>query len=132
MFAACIPRERTSRRSQHLIYARRKGPIPVVLKKSVRSYAAATATSLCDRLEQRSRPDAEGFGQGDDVEQAEVALAAFDAADVVAVQAGELGELLLGEAALHAELADARSEEHARILGSRGGSHLPIVQVCTL
>jgi hypothetical protein len=48
------------------------------------------------------------------------------------VQAGELGELLLGEAALHAELTDAGSEEHARVLGSRGGSHLPIVQVCTL
>ena len=87
---------------------------------------------LQDRLQQRGGADAEGSGKGDDVEQAEVALAALDAADVVAVQAGELGELLLGEAALHAELTDAGSEEHARVLGSRGGSHLPIVQVCTL
>jgi hypothetical protein len=88
--------------------------------------------ALRNRLQQSRWAHVESLGEGDDVEQAEVALAALDAADVVAVQAGSLGELLLGEAALHAEFADTRSEEHARVLGSRGGSHLPIVQVCTL
>ena len=42
----------------------------------------------------------EGVGDAEDVVEAEVALAAFDLADVRPVQGGALGQLLLGQAQL--------------------------------
>jgi len=43
----------------------------------------------------------------DEVDQAEVAFAAFDAADVVPVERGKLGEGLLRQASGEAQFADA-------------------------
>jgi hypothetical protein len=39
-------------------------------------------------------------GEPDDIQQSNIAFAALDAADVVAVEAGQLGQALLREAAL--------------------------------
>ena len=52
----------------------------------------------------------EGVGDAEDVVEAEVALAAFDLADVRPVQGGALGQLLLGQAQLLAAGAHTPSE----------------------
>jgi hypothetical protein len=63
---------------------------------------------LLERLrkiyKQLARLDGKGFCQFDDVLKGHVPFAALDAADVVAVQPGTLGQFLLGIAPLVAEL----------------------------
>ena len=64
------------------------------------------------------RPYFEGVSQCDDVQQGDIALATLDSADVVAVQIGQLRQLLLREAAFEPERADSLSEHHPRVWGS--------------
>ena len=52
----------------------------------------------------------EGVGDAEDVVKAEVALAAFDLADVRPVQGGALGQLLLRQAQLLAAVAHTPAE----------------------
>ena len=49
-------------------------------------------------FQQIGRGGAEGFGDQEDVLQRDVALCAFDGADIGAVQAGTVSQLLLGDA----------------------------------
>ena len=49
-------------------------------------------------MQQLSRGGTEGFGDQENVLERDVALRAFDGADVGAVQTGTLGQLLLGYA----------------------------------
>ena len=51
-----------------------------------------------DGLQQLDRGGAERFGDQEDVLERNVALSAFDGADVGAVQTGTVGQLLLGDA----------------------------------
>jgi hypothetical protein len=45
--------------------------------------------------------------KSDDVEQANVAFAAFDSSDIISVQVRQLGEALLRQASLHPQFADS-------------------------
>ena len=54
--------------------------------------------------------DAEGVGEGVDGVEGDVALAPLDRTDVGAVEAGEVGEALLGEPARAAQLPQALPE----------------------
>ncbi len=56
-----------------------------------------------------------------DVHETEIAFAAFDAADIIAVKIGSLGQLFLGEALSHPQFADAFTEQDAGVLGT----HVP-------
>ena len=51
-----------------------------------------------DGLQQPGRGSAEGLGDQENVLERDVALCAFDGADVGAVQTGTVGQLLLGDA----------------------------------
>lgn len=51
-----------------------------------------------DGLQQLGRGGAEGFGDQEDVLERDVALSAFDGADVGAVQTGTVGQFLLRDA----------------------------------
>ena len=48
-----------------------------------------------DRFYEFGRSDAQAMGQLDDIDEADVALPALDAAHVIAVQIGQLCQLLL-------------------------------------
>ena len=58
--------------------------------------SAISGLLLWDRLHQIRRFHAQSVRQFDDVEQADVAFAALDSADVVAMQVGQLRQALLG------------------------------------
>jgi hypothetical protein len=60
--------------------------------------------------EQVGGGNAQGGGEVEDVVESDVAMAAFDAADIGPVEARPLGELLLGEAAGQSKRTDARPE----------------------
>ena len=68
----------------------------------------------CDKLreirKQLVRLDGKRFRQFDDVLQGDVSLAALDSADVVPMQAGALGQSLLGIAPFVAELPQPRAK----------------------
>ena len=80
------------------------------------------------------------MGDAEDVVEAEVALAAFDLADVRPVQGGALGQLLLGQAQLLAAGAHTPAEltsgwrERRLAVGGHGsistGRRLPIQRLC--
>jgi hypothetical protein len=55
------------------------------------------------------------MSQLDDVEQSDVPFPALDPTDVVAMQFGQLRELLLRQLALFSQLADALSECDSRV-----------------
>ena len=55
-------------------------------------------TPFRDGLQQLGRGGAEGLGDQENVLERDVALCAFDGADVGAVQTGTVGQLLLGDA----------------------------------
>ena len=57
---------------------------------------------LCEKA---SRLDAESAREGDDIEQSDVSLAAFDVSDIVAMKAGYLGKFFLGEIPLKTQFA---------------------------
>lgn len=48
--------------------------------------------------------------EGHDVQQSDIALASLDTANVVAMEIGQLGKLLLGETAFEPQFADMLSE----------------------
>ena len=73
-------------------------------------------------LHQFCRLHSQRARQGDDVDQADVAFAALNAPNVVAMQIGKFCETLLREAAFDPQLADVPSEGHAWI----DGSHLEL------
>jgi len=50
-----------------------------------------------------------------EVQEAEVAFAAFDAADVVTVEGGTFGQLLLRQALRQPQLTDMLAEQHSRV-----------------
>ncbi len=73
--------------------------------------------------------DFECLGQAIDVIQGDVALAAFNRADVGAMEPGAVGKTLLGEAERLAELADAPTEGAPMIVRAHGKQRW---RVCTL
>jgi hypothetical protein len=72
-------------------------------------------------VEQVGGGDVHGGGEAVDVDEGDVSLAAFDAAEVGAVQAAARGEFFLGEVVRCAELADALAEVVLDALGDRPG-----------
>src|SRR5207244_136740 len=71
-----------------------------------------TASSFALALRQKvAWPDAERLCQAGDIEHGDVALAALDTADVVAMQSAAEGELFLRPAALGSQEADALADE---------------------
>lgn len=75
--------------------------------------------------EQIAGGDSQGAGEPMDVQQRHIAFAALDRADVGAMEVGAVGEVLLTEAQLTAELPDAsaeRAEGAALVVGRLGHS----------
>src|SRR5687768_8224225 len=66
---------------------------------------------LRKRLKQRVRLDLQGLRDLHDVHERHIPLGAFDLADVVAVETGQLSERLLREISLRPQLAEAFAEE---------------------
>ena len=73
--------------------------------------------------EKPSRFDSECAREGDDVEQSDVSLAAFDTSDVVTMKAGYVSEFFLREIPLETQFAQVISKGRSGV--SRG--HLPIL-----
>jgi hypothetical protein len=65
---------------------------------SLRAHHPEGSKRSRDRLDKRGGPDFESVSEPDDIQQSHIAFAALDAADVVAVEAGQLGQALLGPA----------------------------------
>ena len=75
-------------------------------------------------LEQNNGADAERVSKFDDVEQGNIALAALDSADVIAMEVCQLGESLLRQAALSAQPTQPPPELDSRIVSGRHASSL--------
>ena len=85
----------------------------VVVRRDRRSAVGALCRSFLLHLQPAHQPTGvgvEGVGDAEDVVEAEVALAAFDLADVRPVQGGALGQLLLRQAQLLAAGAHTPTE----------------------
>ena len=85
----------------------------IVVRRGRRSAVGALRRSFSLHLQPAHQPTSvgvEGVGDAEDVVEAEVALAAFDLADVRPVQGGALGQLLLGQAQLLAAGAHTPAE----------------------
>ena len=70
-------------------------------------------------LQQLGRGGTEGFGDQEDVLERDVALSAFDGADVGAVQTGTVGQLLLGDAGRGSQALQVEGQNLLR--SSNGG-----------
>ena len=85
----------------------------VVVRRDRRSAVGALRRPFSLHLQPIHQPTGvgvEGVGDAEDVVEAEVALAAFDLADVRPVQGSALGQLLLGQAHLLAAGAHTPAE----------------------
>ena len=93
-----------------------------------RSVAQVSASPLhvAERLEELGQRDPEGRGHTFQRAHTYVALAALDAADVVAVQVGSGSKLLLGEAGSEAQLANTGPDPLRQLIW-----HAEIVTSCT-
>lgn len=83
-------------------------------------------------LEQLGWLNVESVGDGPDVVEGDVAFASLDTADVVAVESGAFGEVLLRPAARATQLADAATEGVAVAGGMGHGrptvrTHAPLI-----
>ena len=67
-----------------------------------------------DGLQQLGRGGAEGFGDQEDVLERDVALCAFDGADIGAVQSGTVSQLLLGDAGRGSQTLQVEGENLLR------------------
>src|SRR6266568_1309433 len=71
------------------------------LRQETHDTVVSALSEICKQI---ARPNRKGFRQLDDVLQRNVPFATFDPANIVAVQAGSFGQLLLRIAPLVAEL----------------------------
>src|SRR4051812_12907248 len=80
----------------------------------------APRTRLCSRdgLKQLSWFHLQCMRQYDDVDEPDVALAALNSTDVVAMQVRELCQRFLRKAALRPQFANASAKEYARVRAS--------------
>jgi hypothetical protein len=69
----------------------------------------------------------ECVSQGNDIQESDVAFAAFDSTDVIAMQVRQFRQSLLGESPLESELAQVYPEHGSGI----GGSHPAMIEALT-
>jgi hypothetical protein len=81
---------------------------------------------LGDRVEEFGGFYMKRAGQGDDVEEGNVALTALDAADIVAMEVGQFRQLFLRQTAFESQLANVSSKD-----GSGVGWHMVIIRLMT-
>lgn len=73
---------------------------------------------LRDGLQQLGGLDGKRMGKLHEVYKAEVALAAFDATDVVAVEIGAFGQLFLRQTVCQPQLADTLAKQQSGVWGT--------------
>lgn len=75
-------------------------------------------SGLRDGLQQLGGLDGECMGKLHEVHKAEVALAAFDATDVVAVEIGAFGQLFLRQTVRQPQFADTLAKQQSGVWGT--------------